>query len=534
MLRQAVVEASGDEVKTTGDSMVAVFASGVDALSCAVAMQQGVHRHRREDAPLLEIRVGLSLGEVTFEAGDVFGTAVVEAARLVARAAGGQILATGLLRAVVGTRAPARFVELGSLELKGLPEPVPTYEVVWERSPSPTFALPPFLDRAYSWSFVGRDDEFEKLRRLWKESAAGQRTVALLGGEPGVGKTRLAAELARFAHANGALVLAGRCDEDLAVPYQPFVEALRHFVDQREASGLAGHLGRFGGDLARLLPDLPERVPGLPPPSLSDPDSERLRLFEAVEAWLGAAGDTDGPVLLVIDDLQWAAKPTLLMLRHLIATTAGRRFFIVATYRDTDLTPGHPFAELLADLHREERVVRFALAGLDQEGVQDFFAAAAGHELEDADLELARAVHAETAGNPFFVGEVLRHLRESGAVIRREGRWTNGTPVADLGIPEGVREVVGRRLRRLSDMSNNVLRSAAVLGKEFDLDVLRAMLAGGDAPYEEDLLAAMEEAVAARLMVEIPGPAMSGVRFRFGHALVRDTVYDGLSGARRR
>ncbi|MGH9003363.1 MAG: adenylate/guanylate cyclase domain-containing protein, partial [Acidimicrobiia bacterium] len=138
LLRQALAEAHGDEVKTMGDGMMAVFTSAVDALSCAVAMQQGVHRQRGDETQLLEIRVGLALGEVTFEADDVHGTAVVEAARLVAQAYGGQILTTGLLRAVAGTRAPARFIDLGPLELKGLPEPVPTCEVVWAPRTGPS------------------------------------------------------------------------------------------------------------------------------------------------------------------------------------------------------------------------------------------------------------------------------------------------------------------------------------------------------------------------------------------------------------
>ncbi|MGH9039382.1 MAG: ATP-binding protein, partial [Acidimicrobiia bacterium] len=532
VLRHAVSEAGGDEVKTMGDGMIAVFGSGVDALTCAVAMQQGVYRQRQNESELLEIRVGLSLGEVTFEDGDIHGTAVVEAARLVARAGPSEILATGLLRAVVGTRSPAGFIDRGALELKGLPEPVPTYEVVWAPKAEVSLPLPPLFDRTHPWSFVGRDQELEGLRRLWKDALAGQRGVALLGGEPGVGKTRLVAELARAVHADGAVVLAGRCDEDLAVPYQPFAEALRHYVDHSLA-GLAGRLGRYGGDLARLIPEIAKRVPDLPPALSSDPDSERLRLFEAVAGWVAAAGDADGPVLLVVDDLQWAAKPTLLMLRHLIVAAGARRLLIVATYRDSDLTPGHPVAELLADLHREDRVQRFPLAGLDEDGVRAFLAAAAGHDLEEAGLTMARAVHAETAGNPFFVGEVIGHLRESGAVVRRDGRWVSGVAAADLSIPAGVREVVERRLRRLSDLSNTVLRSAAVLGAEFELDVLRHMVAAGEAVEQEALLGAIEEAVAARLVIEMPTPAMSAVRFRFAHSLVRDALYGGLSAARR-
>ncbi|MGH8990178.1 MAG: ATP-binding protein, partial [Acidimicrobiia bacterium] len=284
---------------------------------------------------------------------------------------------------------------------------------------------------------------------------------------------------------------------------------------------------------ARLVPEVAERLPDLPPALRSDPDSERLRLFEAVAGWVAAAGEADGPVLLVVDDLQWAAKPTLLMLRHLIITTGTLPLLILATYRDSDLTPGHPVAELLADLHREERVERFPLAGLDADGVRDFLAAAGGQELDESDLKLARAVHTETAGNPFFVGEVLGHLRETGAILYQEGRWVNGVPIADLGIPAGVREVVGRRLRRLSEMSNNVLRTGAVLGVEFDLDVLRHTVVAGNTAEQEALLEAIEEAVAARLVEEAPSPMASAIRFRFAHRLVRDTLYEGLSAPRR-
>jgi class 3 adenylate cyclase len=526
-LRQAITAAGGDEVKSTGDGIMAAFTSAVDALSCAVAMQQAVSRQDERTGVPMEIRVGLSLGEVTFEPDDVYGTAVVEAARLVAMAYGGQILATSLLRAVVGTRSPARFLDLGSLELKGLPEPVPACEVLWERRSGPDIPLPSLLDRPGQQLFVGRDGEYEALRRVWKEAVGGQRGVVLVRGEPGVGKTRFALELARAVHADGALVLAGRCDEDLGVPYQPFVEALRHFVDHAgDWTDLPARLGRYRGDLGRLVPDLPERVPELGPPLRSDPDSERYRLFEAVAAWLAEAG-AGAPVLLVLDDLHWAAKPTLLLLRHLVRSTEPVPLLVVATYRDSDLAKGHPLVELLADLHREERVERFALSGLDEEAVRAYCEAAAGHELTGPELDVARAVHAETAGNPFFLGEVLSMLQESEALVRREGRWVSERAIEDLGIPEGVREVVGRRLLRLSEGANQMLRLAAVVGPEFDLDVLRA----ADGFTGDSLLDALEEAVGARLVAEVP--ARAG-RFRFAHALVRATLYDELSSVRRK
>ena len=220
-----------------GDGVMAVFASAVDALTCAVAMQQGVDRQRRDEVGLLEIRVGLALGEVTFEDGDVHGTPVVEAARLVARATGGQILATGLVKAVVGTLSPAPFLDLGAARPRGVTRAHPHLRGGVGPAHGPVLR-PPALARPGRPVVVrGAGRRVRESGIVWKEAAGGKRAVALLGGEPGVGKTRLAVELARAVHANGALVLAGRCDEDLAVPYQPFAEALRDFVDCDAAGG---------------------------------------------------------------------------------------------------------------------------------------------------------------------------------------------------------------------------------------------------------------------------------------------------------
>jgi hypothetical protein len=229
-----------------------------------------------------EIRVGLAIGEVSFEAADVFGTPVVEAARLVDAARAGQILCTALVRAMAGSRAPAPCTDLGTRELKGLREPVAVCEVAWApvvgSAPLP---LPPLLTGG-GRVFVGRDDDVARLHQLWKEVQVGDRRLALFGGEPGVGKTRLAAELARGLYADGALVLAGRCDEDLGVPYQPFVEALHHYVTLAPER----RLGRHAGELPRLVPELSQLVPGLPEPLRSDPETERYRLFDAVALWL--------------------------------------------------------------------------------------------------------------------------------------------------------------------------------------------------------------------------------------------------------
>lgn len=517
MVTEAVTAAGGHVVKNLGDGMMATFAGASDAVAGAVAIQQAISRHNRSGAEALDVRVGISAGDVVFEKDDCFGTPVIEAARLCAAAAGGQILASEIVRWMARSGGNT-FKPVGNLELKGLPEPVPSVAVSWEPLTHSSVPLPSFLTDI-GRIFVGRDGELDRLRQLWKEAAAGQLRMALLAGEPGVGKTRLAAELALAVHEEGATVLAGRCDEDLGVSYQPFVEALRQFVDH--ASPLAERLGRYGGELVRLVPELSERVPGLSDPLRSEPEMERYRLFDAVATWLTSAS-ADEPMLVVLDDLQWAAKPTLLLLRHIVRVGEGR-VLLLGTYRDTELTHDHPLVELVADLRRQGGVERLSLSGLDDLGVAAIVEQASGRALDEANLALARAVYQETEGNPFFVREVLRHLAETGAVERREGGWTTRLAVDELGIPEGVRDVVGRRLARLSDDANQVLRIASVVGPEFELSVVRA---AGDLS-EETLLNAVEEAASARVVIEV-----SATRYRFAHALMRATLYESLSAAR--
>ena len=518
----SAVEANGGRlVKSLGDGVMATFAAASRALAAAVAIQQALDRHNRSGssgAPL-EVRIGVSAGDVSFEETDCFGTPVIEAARLCAVARGGTILVTDVVRVLAGTAGGHRFTPAGDLDLKGLPVPVSACEVAWDPLRGPVLPMPPLLTRP-GRIFVGRDEELERLLGLWKEVTAGERRVALLAGEPGIGKTRLAMELAGALRESGGTVLAGRCDEDMGVPYQPFVEALRHYV----SAARAPRLGRYAGELVRLLPDLGQLVTGLPEPLHSDPETERYRTFDALAAWL-ADLSAEAPVLLVLDDLHWAAKPTLLLLRHVLRSGEPLRLLVVATYRDSDIGRGHPMSDLLAELRRDGGAERLGLWGFDAPGVAAFIEAAAGHGPDDEGAhELTGLVWRETEGNPFFVTEVLRHLSESRAIEQREGRWILTAAVSDIGIPEGVRDVVGRRLARLAETTNRVLATAAVVGLEFEPAVVEAAAGVG----EDELLAALEEAAAARLLVEV-----SDVRYRFSHALVRATLYEELSGARR-
>lgn len=526
-LREAIAATGGTEVKTIGDAVMVSYKGAADALAGSVAMQRAVERHNRGlDGRRLEMRVGVSAGDATLEDGDWFGTPVVEASRLCNEATGGQILVSDLVRALAGSRSEFAVRPLGTRELKGLPAPVAICDVDWRVPRDSTLVpLPTFVDTAPSFPFAGRTEAFETLLGAWKETLEGARRAVLVSGEPGIGKTRLVSELVRHAHDAGTSILWGRCDEELGAPFEPFAEALRHYAHTVPVERLRAELGPLGGELTRVLPDLVARVPGLAAPVSTDPESERHRLFEAVSDFLAEMSHTD-PVILVLDDVHWADKPSLLLLRHVLRAAAPMRLLVLATYRDTDLDRTHPLADVLADLRREPGVARLDLTGLDEFEVTELMAATAGHDLDEPGIGLAHAVQHETQGNPFFVGEVLRHLAESGTIVQRDGRWTSDRTLEELGIPEGIREVVGRRLSRLSDAANRALAFGAVIGAEFDLVTIES--AGG--PKGDELFDGLDEAVQHSIVREVPGTVG---RYAFAHALVRSALYEELTTNRR-
>ena len=526
LLREALERSAGREVKNLGDGLMVVFASAAQSLACAVQMQQAVEaRNRRAEEPF-GLRIGVSVGDTTVEDGDYFGGPVVEAARLCAYAAGGQIVLNALVRQLAGSRDGHSFRSFGALELKGISEPVQAFELQWDPAPVTGGALPERLRELPATGYVGRVAERERLSALWGQACEGSLRLALIGGEAGVGKTRLSSHFALRVHGEGARVLYGRCDEDLGVPYQPWVQALGYLVKEAPRPVLDAHLDRFGGDLARLVPALRDRFPDLPDARESDPETERYLMYAAVAGLLAGAGERE-PLLLILDDLHWADRPTLSLLRHVVAAGATMRVMVIGTYRDSDLSRDHPLTALLADLHRERGVERVRLTGLESEDVLALMEAAAGHELDEAGRELAREITRETSGNPFFAVELLRHLTESGAIVREDdGSWRLVGEVAELGLPVSVREVIGRRVERLGPDAGTVLSAAAVIGRDFDLELLAAVV---DLPQAR-LLDLLEEAVLASLLQENRDRAG---RFTFTHALVEHTLYEDLGRTRR-
>jgi class 3 adenylate cyclase len=524
LLRTALERTGGREVKNLGDGLMVVFDSAAQSLACAVQMQQAVEAHNRRAEEQLGVRIGVSVGDATTEDGDYFGEPVVESARLCAHAEGGQIIVNDVVHRLAGSRDGYSFQDLGGLTLKGISGQVQALEVQWEPMLS-RIELPERLRELPATGYVGRAAERERLTNLWGEASRASLRLALIGGEAGVGKTRLATHLALQVRWEGATVLYGRCDEDLGVPYQPWIQALDHLVKEAPQRLLDGHVERFGGDTARLVPALLERVGDLPSARESDPETDRYLLYAAVAGLLASAGEEE-PLLLILDDLHWADAPTLSLLRHVVGS-GSTAVMVLGTYRDSELPHDHPLTALLADLHREQGVERLKLTGLDSADVAALMEAAAGHELDEDGRVLAAEIARETAGNPFFAGEVLRHLTESGAIVQRQdGRWGLVGDLADLGLPQSVREVIGRRVERLGSDARTALSAAAVIGRDFDLELL---LAAVDLP-EARVLDLLDEGVSASLLQENGDRAG---RFTFSHALVEHALYEALGATRR-
>jgi DNA-binding SARP family transcriptional activator len=386
--------------------------------------------------------------------------------------------------------------------------------------------LPAVLRSGPTAAFVGRADERAALEISLDQAREGARRVVLVSGEPGIGKSRLATFAAHRAHGDGFAVLWGACSAELAVPYEPWIAVCSQIVEHAPIELLERHTTRHGGELARLARELPRRLPGTPQPESSDSETERFLLFSAVAGALVELA-AFRPVCLVLDDLHWADGQSVALLKHAASAADSCALQVIVSFRDSDLGRDHPLSAVLADLRRIEGVRRIALHGLAVTEVSEVMAAAAGHELDADALALAGEITSETDGNPFFVGEVLRSLVESGRLLYDEetGRWSVDRS-APLGLPESLRDVIGRRVERLGAQTRDVLTLAAVIGRSFELELLTRLVDLADGK----LLDLLEAAVEASLLDE--STERVG-QFRFVHALINQTLYEALGPTRR-
>ena len=307
-------------------------------------------------------------------------------------------------------------------------------------------------------------------------------------------------------------MLVGRCWEAGGAPaYWPWVQSMRSYVREAEPETLRAQLGAGAVDLAQLLPELLERFPDLGEPPAIEPEGARFRLFEAASSFLTSAAQVR-PLVLVLDDLHAADEPSLLLLQFLARELGESRLLVVGAYRDVDPTPRDPLTTVLTELAREAVTRTIGLAGLSERDVARFISLTSG-EAPAEDLVLT--IHEETAGNPLFVGEIVR-------LLAAEGRLVGDPDGPRPAIPQSVRDVIARRLRHLSEECNRVLTLASVLGREFAMEALARLACVS----EDELLDTFDEAMVERVVSDVPG---SPGRLRFEHVLIRDTLYEGLT-----
>jgi hypothetical protein len=377
----------------------------------------------------------------------------------------------------------------------------------------------------YRRVFVGREPELRQLQSAFDGAISGQGALMMVMGEPGIGKTALCEQLSTYVTLRGGRTLVGHCYEagSLSLPYLAFVEALRSYVLSREVKELQEELGSGASDVARIISEIRERLKIKLRPQ-KDPEEGRYRLLQAVTSFLSNATAVQ-PMLVVLEDLHDADKGTLEMLTHVSRNLAGARLLIVGTYRDVEVDRSHPLSAALAELRRVSTYGRVLLRGLNADEVRRMLESITR---ESIPWGLAEAVHRQTEGNPLFVQEVVRYLAEEGLIAPKEGRWrpTKDTPL-EMSIPEGLRDVIGKRLSLLSPECNQLLAVASVIGREFALETLKAV-----AGINEDVFVnGLREAVRLSVLEEHSQRGM--VRYRFTHAFFRQTLYEEMIAPQR-
>ena len=379
------------------------------------------------------------------------------------------------------------------------------------------------LDRIERGRLVGRERELQEARALWNRALSGQGQMLLISGEPGIGKARLVRELVTQAEVSGGRALVGACYAEGGVPYAPFAQVLRRVLQNGSDNGL--DLPEFVlADLLTLAPALRLRYPDIKPnPTLAAPGAEQQRLFENLVIFFTALSD-HAPLLLVLKDAHWADSGTLFLLRHLARHTRRQRLMLVTTYHEVELDEARPLHEVLLDLNRERLATRLKLPRLDRGQTREQLAVLLAEEITSEFLD---GIYRETEGNPFFIEEVVKALVESGRLYYEDGRW-HWPSMDELGIPQSVRVAIQSRVRVLPTDSQETLRLAAILGREFDFDTL----AEASDQEEDALIDALEDAERAQLIEEVSGEG--GGTFVFVHALVPATLVGSLRTLQRR
>ncbi len=515
-----------------GDSTFCVFGSASEATAAAIEAQRRLAAETWDEATPMSVRMGIHTGESILRGRDYYGQTINRTARVRAVAVGGQVLLSSTTAALVGASLPTdtelRF--LRHEKLRGIERPEAIHEVVDRRRPEPvervvalppSWPLPPLLDEAIARGFSGRAAMIAELERLLGAAGRGQPQMVMLGGEPGAGKSTLAAKIAKTAHDAGWVVLAGACDPGASSPYQPFRETFSAYVESAPSAVLAQHITEHGGEIARLAPKLSARVGAVTPVEAVDPETTRQLLIEAAADLVERAA-ADRPLMIVLEDLQWADRNALLLVRRLARLSPTTPVMILGTYRSGSADQ-RDLGDALLDLASSPRFTDLSVEGLDESDLLALLEQRAGHRIANGSA-FTKYLLDQTGGNAFFATELLRHFADTGVIGNDEGTWAVKVDLDRVAVPGTVRSVLQQRVGRLPDEAQRVLGVASVAGRKFDTKLLASVVGRP----EIDVLDAVESAAASGLVREV-----TVGQFEFAHALVRLTVYDELGATRR-
>jgi class 3 adenylate cyclase/tetratricopeptide (TPR) repeat protein len=521
IVRDEVAAFGGRVRKSLGDGFLISFPSAVPAIRAAAAIQRALQeKNTANPRHAVEVRIGIHVGKVTEQDGDLLGQAVHAAARVMAEAVGGQILTSDEVRKHAEPELDWSFLDSGLFWLRGFPERWRLYEVSWNDAAG---RVRPRSVSARLTPFVERNAERTNLRRLVDDALAGHGRVALVAGEPGVGKSRLVAELGEEAQACGMRVLTGHCVEMRgAPPYLPYVEMIEQAISNpRSPLALREALGDAGPEIARIAPALRRVFLDIPPPVELPAELARRFVWNSFSEFVGRAGQAQ-PLLLVLEDLHWADESTVLLTEYLAPLLPDMPVLVLGTYRDLEVDLSNPLARVIGQLQRRRLLERVNLRRLSLDGVRAMLRALAG---QPAPEELTRVIHGETEGNPFFVEEVYLHLVESGVLLDEHGRLRRDLRLDEVSVPESIQLVLGERLDRLAASTREVLVAAAVSGRMFTSEIVGEVAGTSD----DALVQAFNEVERARLLV----PGTSSGELMFSHELVRQTLLSGVSAVKR-
>jgi type IV secretory pathway ATPase VirB11/archaellum biosynthesis ATPase/class 3 adenylate cyclase len=506
IIEEKVAEHAGRRIKGLGDGLMISFGSVRHGVECALEIQKAIAEYSKQNPERkIRVRIGLNTGEVVEEAGDIFGAAVNVAARVAGKARGGEILVSDVVRQLVGPMAEMQFALRGRYRLKGFPDRWRLHQVTPGEVKETDRALPT------GDGFVDREQERVDIRMLLERAATGSGGMLFLAGAPGIGSSRLASEVAGEATSKGWLVLSGRCMDQDSTPYAPFREILATAVTASTSKLLQDAADDNGPLLSQLVPSLRQKVRGMAAAPQVGADKLREQLFHAIFDFLTGV-QAKRPLLLVLDDLQWADDATVLLLRDLAERVAGSHMVVIGTYWDSELDSARPFGTVLSRLLRRRRAQRMALGPLSERAVEKIVAGAAEVPLSAVQVI---GIQAATEGNPLFVEHSALYMAESESMLGGGARAQSSFTEEDLELAQSVRGLIGRRIERLSEPAQRMLVAAAVVGRDFDIGLLEAF---GELSGHE-LRDALEEATRGRFLI-----AAGLDRYRFAHDLIRQRV----------